>query len=112
MVCYCCGADYIGVDCSVDRRLPPVITGSRSSPRCDPNKGRRRGWGRGRGRGWGRGRKQCDPGRGNQGRGRGWGRGRGNCEPPRDRCSSFSIYLTQFAFVDTFTCRFVSIVHF
>jgi len=60
---YCDVAGFLGVDCSVDAALPPVIGGIRTGPVCDirgPNP-----------------------------------------------CTFISIFLTQFAFIDTFSCRFV-----
>jgi len=56
---------YIGVDCSLDASLPPVIIGLRTGPVCDvrgPNP-----------------------------------------------CTFISIFLAQFTFIDTFSCRFVCI---
>ena len=64
---YYCAVGYIGVDCSLDASLPPVIIGLRTGPVCDvrgPNP-----------------------------------------------CTFISIFLTQFTFIHTFTCRFVCIPH-
>jgi len=60
---YCFIAGYLGVDCSIDASLPPVITGTRTGPVCDA---------------------------------------RGPVP-----CTFVSLFLTNFAFIDTFSCRFV-----
>jgi len=60
---YCDVAGFLGVDCSVDAALPPVIGGIRTGPVCDI--------------------RRPNP------------------------CTFVSIFLTQFAFIDTFSCRFV-----
>ena len=56
-------AGFLGVDCSVNAALTPVITGIRTGPVCDA--------------------RGPNP------------------------CTFISLFLTQFTFIDTFTCRFV-----
>ena len=58
-----CPVGFLGVDCSIDASLPPVITGTRTGPVCDA--------------------RGPNP------------------------CIFVSIFVTNFAFIDTFSCRFV-----
>ena len=62
---YCCLVGFLGVDCSIDAALPPVITEVRTGSLCDV---------------------------------------RG-----QNPCTFISIFLTQFSFISTFSCRFVRI---
>ena len=67
-VMYCRVAGYLGVDCSIEAALPPVITGERTGSLCDV---------------------------------------RG-----QNPCTFISIFLTQFVFISTFSCRFVRITFY